>query len=108
MGLISRVSSRTYSFREMSGALRLSLARNGLKWGHMARPYYINGLVKQELTHTQAESFPNLVDRFWNLNRRFRREAPYWILGSLPFIYCYIDMEEQDYNAHRKGGHGAH
>merc|ERR1712110_64593 len=110
MGLISRVSSRTYSFRfnkrKMSGALRLSLARNGLHWGKMARPYYINGLIKQELTHTQAESFPNLADLFWNINRRFRKEAPYWILGALPFIYCYVDMEEQDYHAHRKGGAG--
>merc|ERR1711980_45057 len=86
MGLISRVSSRTYRDSHKKN-MRSSIVRSGLKWGHMARPYYINGLVKQELTHTQAESFPNLVDRFWNLNRRFRREAPYWILGSLPFIY---------------------
>lgn len=71
----------------MSGALRFSVLRNGLKWGHQARPYFINGLIKQELTHTQAESFPNLADRFWNLSRRFRKEAPYWVLGSLPFIY---------------------
>merc|ERR1711879_585379 len=86
--------------------MRTSALRYGLHWGKMARPYYINGLIKQELTHTQAESFPNLANRFWNINRRFRKEAPYWVLGALPFIYCYVDMEEQDYHAHRKGGAG--
>merc|ERR1712151_810924 len=107
MGLISRVSSRTY--RELNSRppkMRVSALRQGMIWGRMARPYYINGLVRQELTHTQAESFPNLADRFWNICRRFRKETPYWIVGGLPYVYFYYDMEEQDYHAHRKGGAG--
>merc|ERR1711881_464696 len=115
MGLISRVSSRTYRFdwksiMRVSNALRFAMTagRQGTPWGHMARPFYVNGLITQELTHTAAKPFPNSTDRFWNICGRFRKEVIPWILAGIPYAYFYYDMEAQDYAYHRKGGAGDH
>ena len=83
----------------VSNALRfaVSSSRAGATWGHLARPFYVNGLVIQELTHTQAKPFPNAHLRVWNMAGRFRKEVIPWILAGLPYAYFYYDMEKQDY-----------
>merc|ERR1711941_85591 len=101
MGLISRVSSRTYRNGFTYTALRFSIP-----WGKNARPYYVNGLIRQELTHTQAKIFPDPVGRAANLWRRIRKESPAVILAGAPFYFLFTYMEELDYHYHRKGGGG--
>ena len=78
--------------------LRQTLMRNGGKWGHQARPYFCNGLIYQELTHTQAKLFPNPMAK---MSSRWNHEKPN--LTCLAFagaIYGYIAyyMEDIDYH----------
>merc|ERR1712048_939544 len=94
MGLISRVSSRTYRFHLniINTMLRVTSARMMPPWGHNARPYFFQGHYFTMMSYSRAKLWPGQFQRFWERKRITERQITQWALpvGLFYSYYRYL------------------
>merc|ERR1711953_407723 len=105
MGLISRVSSRTYRSKLIKKKLpkmRVSAIRRFVPWGHNMKPYYLEGHVQQELTYSNAKMWVGMSQR---MRERWRITKRQMVQKGPEVIFCYAFykvVKNADYEYHRK------